>query len=61
VKEWDLVIEAEGRKVTTVDAFFSILRRKNPNDQFSIGILEPGVATKRDVTITLGLMESSWR
>jgi len=61
VKEWDLVVEAEGRKVTTVDAFFSILRRKNPNDQFSIGILEPGVATKRDVTITLGLMESSWR
>ena len=61
VREWDLVIEAEGRKVTSVDAFFSILRPKNPNDQFSIGILEPGVATKRDVNITLGLMESSWR
>lgn len=61
VKEWDLVIEAEGQRVATVNGFFSILRSKKPNESLTVGLLEPGASTKRNVTITLGLMEASWR
>lgn len=61
VKEWDLVIEAEGQRVATVTGFFSILRSKKPNETLTIGLLEPGASTKRNVTIRLGLMEASWR
>ena len=61
VKEWDLVIEAEGRRVATVNGFLALVRGKKPNESLTIGILEPGASRKRNVTITLGLMEASWR
>lgn len=61
VREWDLVIEAEGRKVATVNGFLALVRDKKPHERLEIGILEPGASSKRNVTITLGLMESSWR
>ncbi len=61
VKEWDLVIEAEGQRVATVNGFLALVRGKKPNENLTIGILEPGASHKRNVTITLGLMEASWR
>ncbi|MGI9129864.1 MAG: S1C family serine protease [Roseomonas sp.] len=61
IKEWDLVIEAEGQKLATVNEFLALVRRKKPNEGLTIGILEPGASSKRNVTITLGLLEASWR
>ena len=61
IKEWDLVIEAEGQKLATVNDFLALVRSKKPNESLVIGILEPGASSKRNVTITLGLLEASWR
>lgn len=61
IKQWNLIVEAEAQTVRTINQLFGLLRAKKPRENFSVGILEPGVATKRDLTITLGLMESSWR
>ena len=61
IKEWDLVIEAEGQKLARVNDFLALVRRKKPNENLAIGILEPGASSKRNVTITLGLLEASWR
>jgi S1-C subfamily serine protease len=60
IKQWNLIVEAEAQTVRTINELFALLRAKKPRENFSVGVLEPGIATKRDVTITLGLMESSW-
>jgi len=61
LKQWDLIVEIEGRPIRHRDEFLLIVRRKQPGTRLSFGILEPGATTKREVTITLGLLEASWQ
>ena len=61
LKQWDLMIEAEGRPIRFLDEFLLVVRRKKPGERLSVAIMEPGATKKRDVIITLGLMEASWR
>jgi serine protease Do len=61
LKQGDLIVEVEGRSIRFRDEFLTKVRTKKPGEQLSIAILEPGAPTKREVTITLGLLEASWR
>lgn len=61
LKQWDLIVEAEGRSIRFLDEFLMIVRRKKPGERLSIAIFEPGATTKREVSISLGLLEASWR
>ena len=61
IKQWSLIVEAEAQTVRTINEFFALLRAKNPGEKLSIGIFEPGASNRCNVTITLGLMEASWR
>ncbi len=61
IKQWSLILGAEAQPVRTITEFFTLLRAKKPGDKFLTEILEPGATTKREVNITLGLLEASWR
>ena len=61
LKQGDLIVEVEGQPIRFRDEFLAKVRTKKPGEPLSIAILEPGTPTKREVTITLGLMEASWR
>ena len=61
LKQGDLIVEVEGQPIRFRDEFLTKVRTKKPGEQLSIAILEPGTPTKREVTITLGLLEASWR
>jgi serine protease Do len=61
LKQGDLIVAVEGEAVRFRDEFLTKVRNKKPGEQLSVAILEPGTPTTRDVNITLGLLEASWR
>jgi len=61
LKQGDLIVAVEGEAVRFRDEFLTKVRNKKPGEQLSVAILEPGTPTTRDVNITLGSLEASWR
>mgnify|MGYP002389270559 FL=1 len=60
LKQWDLIVEAEGQAVRLPDELLRIVRSKKPGETLSVGVLGPDGTGKRQVAVTLGRLEAAW-
>jgi len=60
LKQWDLIVEAEGQAVRLPDELLRIVRGKKPGEPLSLVVLGPDGTGKRRVTVTLGRLEAAW-
>lgn len=60
LKQWDLIVEAEGQAVRLPDELLRIVRSKKPGEALSLGVLGPDGTGKRQVAVTLGRLEAAW-
>ncbi len=60
LKQWDLIVEAEGQAVRLPDELLRIVRQKKPGETFVLTVLGPDGTGKRQVAVTLGRLEAAW-
>lgn len=60
LKQWDLILEAEGQAVRLPDELLRIVRQKKPGETFALTVLGPDGTGKRQVAVTLGRLEAAW-
>ena len=60
LKQWDLIVEADGQAVRLPDELLRIVRQKKPGETFALTMLGPDGTGKRQVAVTLGRLEAAW-
>jgi serine protease Do len=60
VKQWDMIVAADGIKVRLVDEFLRIVAKKQPGETLELSLLSADGAGERKVAITLGKLEVGW-
>lgn len=60
IRQWDVIIEADGRTVRRIDEFVRIMRGKRPGDPLPLKLLLPDGAGTREITVQLGKLEAGW-
>lgn len=60
LKQWDLIVEAEGHPVRLPDELLRIVRQKKPGETLALTVLGPDGTGQRQVAVTLGRLEAAW-
>jgi len=60
LKENDLIIAAEGKKVRLTDDLLRIVRAKQPGQPLELTVLGPDGTGQRTLTVRLGKLEAGW-
>ena len=60
LKQWDVVVAADGQKTRLVDQLIGLVRRKQPGQAVKLTVLGPDGTGTREVTVTLGRLEVGW-
>jgi len=60
LKQWDLIIAADGRKVRLRDELLGVIRGKQPGQPLELDVRSPDGAGTRQVAVRLGKLEVGW-
>jgi len=60
LKEWDLIVAADGQKVRFSGELLRIVRGKHPGETLKLSILGPDGTDSREVVVGLGTLEVGW-
>lgn len=60
LKQFDLIIEMDGQAVRLPDELLRLVRQKKPGESVALTVLGPDGTGKRQVTVTLGRLETGW-
>jgi S1-C subfamily serine protease len=60
LKQWDVITQADGRKVRLPDELLRIVLSKKPQESLTLDVLGPDGTGTRRVTVTLGKLEVGW-
>jgi len=60
LKQGEVVIEADGRKLALRDELVRSIRTKKPGDSIKLTILQPDGTGTREVTVPVGYLEVGW-
>ena len=60
LKQWDLIIAADGQKVRLRDDLLGVIRRKQPGQPLELDVRSPDGTGTRKVAVRLGKLEVGW-
>jgi serine protease Do len=60
VRQWDVIIQADGKTVRLPDELLRLVRAKAPGDSLNLTLLSPDGAGIRKATVRLGALEVAW-
>jgi S1-C subfamily serine protease len=60
LKQWDVIVAADGQKVRLPDELLRIVRGKQPGQALKLDVLGPDGAGSREATVSLGKLENGW-
>jgi S1-C subfamily serine protease len=60
VRQWDVIVAADGQTVRLPDELLRIVRGKAPGDTLALTLLSPDGAGTRSAAVRLGSLEVGW-
>jgi serine protease Do len=60
LKQWDVVVAADGQKVRLSGELLRIIRQKQPGQSVNLTVLGPDGTGTREVSVVLGKLEVAW-
>ena len=60
LKQWDMIVAADGKRVRLVDELVRIMVDKQPGQALELTVMGPDGTGEREARLTLGKLEASW-
>ena len=60
LKQGELIVEADGRKLRLRDDFLRLLRGKQPGEEILLSVMAPNEPNSRQVNVTVEKLEAAW-